>query len=72
MRAGGGQARRPRWRIPKPEGGYSDGMEAKTVGLASRILLGQALEGRIIKTDARFVLDDGSVVHGHRGMMSAR
>lgn len=69
--AGSGQAR-PRWRIPKPKGGYSDGADAKTASSSCRMMLNQALEGRVCQTDARFILEDGSVVYGHRGMMSAR
>ena len=62
-----------RWIVPPPEGGFhSDCVEADTAARSCRRMLRQALDGPSKLTDARFVLDDRSVVYGHRGMMSAR
>ena len=61
---------------PGTEGGGldSDFAKADTAARCCRDqrMLKQALDGPSKFTDARFVLDDGSVVHGHRGVMSAR
>ena len=58
-----------------PKGGFnSDCAKADAAARCCRDqrMLKQALDGPSKLTDARFVLDDGSVVYGHRGMMSAR
>ena len=60
------------WRIPKSKQSCVNMVEAKTAGKSCRSMLKQALEGRKLQTDARFLLDDGSIVYGHRVTMSAR